>query len=306
VRGAPPAGRLLRAAAPVLLVALARAPSAAAATFHDTTAHLAILPARADGVALRLLLDTGDSRGLSIDAAAAGRLGLVVRPAAATAGERRGLFAPLAEPLGTARIEHLSIDVAAWEALDAVVIREDVALAAAVGAPYDGVIGAALLAGRCLVVDYPRRSVRFGDGREDCATSEAARRPALRYDGGYLVTDVDLGSGRRTALVDTASAVTFVDSRAAGPLHPATGDRRRFVDAGGTTAGLPRADIARLAAGGALLRGVGAFALDLAGIAGRPGAGAPPAAVLGADLLSRHRVVLDLVHGCFALETDPP
>jgi hypothetical protein len=48
--------------------------------------------------------------------------------------------------------------------------------------------------------------------------------------------------------------------------------------------------------------------LDLADDAGGglPGGTPPPVAILGADLLSRHRVVLDLVAGRFALEGDRP
>ena len=303
MRRAHTAGRLARAAAPVLLAALECARAATAATFQETPARLVILPARADGAALRLLLDTGDSGGLSIDAAAARRLGLAVRPSTAAAGDRRGLFGALSEPIGTLRVERLEVDDAVWGAIEATVTREDAALQAAVGAPYDGVIGAGLLAGRCLVVDYPRGTLAFETGEARDAALGHGRGAALRYVAGHLVTDVNLGTGTRAALIDTASAASFVDVSLAGPTGPEAPRTRGLVDAAGTTAGLPQARIARLSAGGTILRGVTALALDLAGLSVDPDAGEPPAALFGADVLARHRVVLDLAHGRFALET---
>jgi hypothetical protein len=63
----------------------------------------------------------------------------------------------------------------------------------------------------------------------------------------------------------------------------------------------------RLRAGGATLHDVTALALDLAGEpGGTPGGGAPPAAILGADLLSRQRVVIDLAAGRFVLGAGRP
>lgn len=304
MRCACPSDRLPRAAVLALLGALCPPSGAAAATFVDTPTHLVILTARADGVTLRLLLDTGDPSGLSIDATAAERLGLAVRAAPATSGGRRGLLGPLPEPLGTARIDRLSVDDAAWEAVEASVIREDATLAAAVGAHYDGVIGTALLAGRCLVLDYPRGTLKIGAGAAPCAARGSAGGAALRHLDGHLVTDVDLGRGRRTAIVDTASAATFVDVRGVGSWRPGSSGAWGLVDAGGSAAGLPAARIPRLAAGGTIVREFTALGLDLSDHAADADGGTPPAAILGADLLSRHRVVLDLVAGRFALEAE--
>lgn len=295
------------AIAAALAMALTQAPGGAAAAGFDSPAHLVILPALADGRPVRLLLDTGDPGGLTLDAAAVSRLGLAVGPppASASTGADRGLIGPLPTPLGTARIGRLAIDGALWSGVEALVIREETALARAVGAPYDGVIGTALLAGRRLVIDYRLRSVSFV---ADAAQADGGgdRGSALRLDAGRLLTQVDLGRGPRPALIDTASAATLVDPRAARSGRALPGGTKGLVDAGGTTAGLPSARLDALAAGGANLRGVDVLLLDLTDAAG---GGAPddmpPAAILGADLLARCRVVLDLVAGRFVLEEDP-
>ena len=81
------------------------------------------------------------------------------------------------------------------------------------------------------------------------------------------------------------------------------GSTRGFVDAGGTAAGLPSVRLDSMTVGGEILRGITALTLGLTdAVGGLPRGMPPPAAILGADLLARHRVVLDLVAGRFALE----
>jgi len=297
-----------RAASLAIMAALAPAGGNAAAASFDSPAHLVILPALADGHPIRLLLDTGDPGGLSLDPAAASRLGLAIGPAPARAGADRGLLGPLPIPMGMVRIGRLAIDNADWGGVEALVIREDAALARAVGAPYDGVIGTALLAGRRLVIDYRLRTLSFVADAAAAPDGEFDRGSALRLDGGRLLTEVDLGRGPRPALIDTASAATLVDPRAAGSWRAVPGGTKGLVDAGGTAAGLPSVRLDSIAAGGAILRGVTALTLDLTDAAGGglPRGMPPPAAILGADLLARHRVVLDLVAGRFALEGERP
>jgi len=287
------------AAIPALVAVLAPAGGDPAAAGFDSPAHLVIVPALAEGHPVRLLLDTGDPGGLALDAAVVQQLGLAIRPAPTPAGPARGLLGALPDPLGAARIGRLAIDGAEWSGVDALVIREAPALARAVSAPYDGVIGTALLNGRRLVIDYPLRTVSFVAD----AGAQDGRGSSLRLDGGRLLTTVDLGSGPHPAFIDTASAATFVDPRVGGPGRAVPGSTRGFVDAGGTSAGLPSTHFDSLAAGGAILRGVTAITLDLTEIAVdglHPGN--PAAAILGADLLARYRVVLDLAANRFALE----
>jgi len=297
---------LVRGAATLgILAALAPAGGAAAAAAFESPAHLVILPALADGQPVRLLLDTGDPGGLSLDAAAASRLGLAPGPAPAPtpAGAGGGLLGPLPIPLGTVRIGRLAIDDTGWSGVEALVIREDAALAHAVGVPYDGVIGAALLAGRRVVIDYRRRTLSFVADAVVAPDGGSDAGAALRLDGGRLLTEVDLGRGPRPALIDTASAATIVDPRAVGSWRAVPGSTKGFIDAGGTATGLPAVRLDSIAAGGAILRGITALSLDLTdAVGGLPRGMPPPAAILGADLLARHRVVLDLVAGRFALE----
>lgn len=303
---ARPAAVVRRLAALAVVAALAAAAGGAGAAPFDSPAHLVIVPALADGRPLRLLLDTGDPGALSLVAAAASRPGVAIGPAPAHATAGRGLLGPLPIPLGTVRIGRLAVDGAEWIGVEALVIREDAALARAVGAPYDGVIGAALLAGRRLVIDYPLRTVSFAADAAVGPVGGPGRGSALRLDAGRLLTEVDLGRGRRPAFIDTASAATLVDPGAAGPWQAVPGGTQGLVDAGGTAAGLPSARLERIAAGGKVLHGVTVLLLDLADGAGGglPAGTPPPAAILGADLLSRHRIVLDLVAGRFAIEGD--
>jgi hypothetical protein len=125
--------------------------------------------------------------------------------------------------------------------------------------------------------------------------------------GGRLLTEIEAGGRRGPALIDTGSAVTLLDPGAMGARDTVRAPRVGVVDASGQAGGLPSARLDRLLAGGALLRDVPVLLLPLDDRgAPEPPPGGAPIAILGADVLSLHRVVLDTAAGIFVMEGGRP
>lgn len=299
--------RRLLAAAFVIAALAAAAGDARAEVPFLAPGRLVVVTAAIEGRPARLLVDTGDPGRLLLYDDAAARLGL--RPGAPIAGTRRGLFgsAPgLRRPL---HVDHLAVDGAAWSAVEGAVIPAEPDLARAVGAGFDGILGAALLEGRRLVLDYRARTLQIdAPGATAPRAGPAASAPAgapLRIVDGRIVTTVLLSIGPRAALVDTAAATSLVDGTALGrtPAGAAAG----AIDAEGRAAGLPTARLGRITAGGRRFGDAGALVVDLATWFSPPASGdaQPIALVLGADLLAEGRATLDLGAGRFTLEPAP-
>jgi hypothetical protein len=313
---APRPGAILRAATALVAAALPAAVLGAADPIpFESPSGLVIVHARVDGGHdLRILLDTGDPGGLTLHESAARALGLASGPS--RPGTARGLGGGARVGRRPALLRELAIGGTTWRDLAIDVVPANLAFAAGVGAELDGCMGTALIADLRVSLDYAARTLRLdrGAGRD----LDAGRGTPLRLSGGRLLTTVNLAGVPAVALIDTGSAVTFVDGAvvdgavvggAMGSTSAATPpDEVRVVDANGHVETLATVRVAGLAAGGAPAAEFAAVPADLARrLAGFLPPGAPtPTVVLGADLLSRHRVILDLAAGIFIMDRGRP
>src|SRR5204863_307762 len=138
------------------------------------------------------------------------------------------------------------------------------------------------------------------------ATSPPGERTdTLSFIEGRLLTWIDAQGSTIPALIDTASARSLIE-RGVG-LSSATSGRVRLADAAGGATSYPTIRVRDLVVGGAAIESADMVEVDL----GRRLApilppGSPRLrAVVGADILSGHRVVIDPAAGRFILEPAP-
>jgi len=265
---------------------------------------------------LHLLLDTGDPGGVTLTAAAARALGLSAGPP--RPGVARGMNGPSAIARRSARLDSLSLDGVTWRDLPIDVVEGARTLPEEPGSAIDGAVGVDLLRDRRLTIDYPARRLTIasegaaatGDADATTASGGPTAPPGdvtvgLRLLEGRLLTSIRAGGKIFPAWIDTASGRSLIE-RGAGLESEAAGVAR-LVDAVGSARSFPAIRVTGLAAGGAAIEWADLLEVDLArsltGIL--PGGSPPPGAILGADLLSRYRVVIDPAAGRFILETAP-
>jgi Aspartyl protease len=280
---------------------------------------------------LRLLLDTGDPGGVTLTTAAARALGLSIGPV--RPGVARGLNGSTPIARRAARLRALTLDATTWSDLAIEVVEGARTLPEGLGSEIDGAVGVDLFRDQRLTIDYASRWLSLapgGDGESGARNSSgvesapaAAASPAaandaaaatdpaagatadLRIVEGRWLTSIHASGETLPALIDTASARSLIE-RGAGLPSEAAGTAR-LVDAGGSAGAFPAIRLVDLVAGGAAIESSDWVEVDLGRrLAGILTAGSPiPAAILGADLLSRHRVVIDPVAGRFILEAAP-
>lgn len=295
---APAAAALALAAA---LLAAARAPAAPPVSrLLHTPSGLPIVTARIGTGVARLLLDTGDTGGLSLDDRAAARLGLVV--AGRTGRKGRALLGRGVVARGVARVDRLSLGGRVWRGLDATVVPAAALFRESLREAVDGAAGLGLFAGGTIVLDDASGTFALAaEGDSDAMPDGGA---PLRLSGGRLITEVSLDGEPAAALIDTGSAVTLVDASLAAGSPEEPGPPRPIVDASGAARVLVPRRLASLLVGGTTLRGVPAVPLDLAARLAPPADHPGPriGLVIGADLFAGRRVTLDASRGRFRIE----
>lgn len=264
---------------------------------------------------LRLLLDTGDPGGVTLVASAARALGL--SPGSARPGVAHGLNGSSPIERRSAVLPALALDDMTWRDLPIDVTERSDSLPDGIGAEVDGVIGAGTVGAARLTIDYAARRLWLApaeSGGESmpgpisggAMPPSGGRTEILRCVGGRLITWIDAGGSTIPALIDTGSARSLIE-RGAG-LWSATTGRVRLADAAGGAASYPTVRVRDLVVGGATIESSDLVEIDL----GRHLAlilppGAPTLqAVVGADILSGHRVVIDPAAGRFILESATP
>jgi hypothetical protein len=312
--------RVIAAVLPFLVIAVAAADGAgdsrAGGAPFDSPGGLVIARAEARGGhgparGLRLLLDSGDPGGVTLFASAARALGLP--PGPARPGVALGLNGSVPVERRSARLPALTLDGMTWHDLPVEVIERSDSLPKGVGAEVDGVIGAGMASGLRVVIDYAARRLSVGPARDargpepgpsggGASAPPAGRSETLRCVDGRWLTWVDAGGSTLPALIDTASARTLIDRGAAR----SSGSRGavRLSDAAGHAASYPAIRVRDLVVGGAAIESADMVEVEL-------GRGLAPilspasstiGVVVGADILSGHRVLIDPAAGRFILE----
>ncbi len=168
-----------------------------------------VVSARVGGETLAMMLDTGVDPSL-VDLAVARRLGLTL-DAEGSQGSGGGSEVNLA--YGTTMP---SVALGALRATGLAAVAIDLSKnAAALGRPLDGVLGQSLLADRMVVIDYPRRVVRFHADRRTFDRELRRRRRdsrialPFRYADEILIDGVRVDGRPVTANLDTGSNATF-------------------------------------------------------------------------------------------------
>ncbi len=259
---------------------------------------------------LRLLLDTGDPGGVTLFASAARALGLSL--VSACPGVVHGLNGSAPFERKSARLPALALDAMAWRDLPIDVLERSDSLPAGIGAELEGVIGCAMVRDTRLTIDYAARRLWLvpGGGMNGAAADAAVdvaieapgeRSEILRFIEGRLLTRIDAGGATLPALIDTASARTLIE-RGAG-LSSTTEGSALLADATGGATSYPTIRVRDLVVGGAAIESAELVEVDLGSrLAPFPSPGSPaPRAVVGADILSGRRVVIDPAAGRFIL-----
>jgi len=154
----------------------------------DCPSGLVIMTARLNGRAhVRLLLDTGDPSGFTLDTATARAIGLPLsertptRATGVVGSERYTLYRAR---VGSFLLGGLSArDLSIWTAPDAVLIAKTI------GIQVDGFVGVDLLRGIVVTIDYPARQITFtppGSGRRPAAPAGTRFMP-MRLEGNRIV-----------------------------------------------------------------------------------------------------------------------
>jgi hypothetical protein len=203
-----------------------------------------------------------------------------------------------------------------WSNLPIDVTERAASLPDGIGAEVDGVIGAGTVRAAHLTIDYVARRLWLapasGEGGSaqgrvvgGPASPPGERRDVLRFLGGRFLTWIDAAGSTLPALIDTASARSLVEPGAG--LSSGTTGHVRLADAAGSAIDYPTIRLRDLVVGGVAIESAELVEVDF----DRLLAPIPPPesprirAVIGADLLSGHRVVIDLAAGRFILETSP-
>jgi hypothetical protein len=263
----------------------------------DSPSGLVILTGRINGRSqVRLLLDTGDPSGFTLDTRTARRLGLDLdektptRAAGVVGSQRYDLYRTRVDSflLGGLSARDFSI----WTAPDAAL------LARTIGTRVDGFVGVDLLRGLVVTIAYPRRQITFAlpDTSPAGKTGEPAAVP-MRLEGNRIVIEATLNGGEtRSMILDTAAGTTFIAASdvALTRATPAT-RTTRIADSSGQVASVPVRILPSLTFGGVTEENVPVVPYDFDSLNRGLFAETPHnvAGILGSDVLSRHVLVLD-------------
>jgi hypothetical protein len=263
---------------------------------------------------LRLLLDTGDPGGVTLFASAARALGL--SPGPVRPGVAYGLNGSRSIERRSAVLPALALDDMIWRDLPIDVTERADSLPDGTGAEVEGVIGAGTVGAARLTIDYAARRLWLAPtGDEEgsmpgpvaggAASPPGERTEILRFVEGRLLAWIDAEGSTVPALIDTASARSLIEPGAG--LAPATSGRVRLADAAGGAASYSTIRVRDLVVGGAAIESADMVEVDLGRrLAPMLSPGSPRLrAVVGADILSGHRVVIDPAAGRFILEPAP-
>src|SRR6266850_611244 len=264
----------------------------------DSPSGLIILTARINGRAqVRLLLDTGDPSGFTLDARKARALGLPLTDRTPT--RATGMVGSERFDLYRARVDSFLLgglsarDFSIWTAPDAAL------LAKMTGARVDGFVGVDLLRGLHVTLSYPTRQITFAPPAAPLPGQTAPDAPGvpLRLDGNRIVVDVLLdGREVRPMLIDTAAGATFIAQSDEALTRPSpTGATTQIVDSSGTAISVPIRILPSLAFGGTEMRDVPVVPYDFEELRRALFASTSHdvSGILGSDVLSRCVVVLD-------------
>ncbi|HEU4401701.1 MAG TPA: aspartyl protease family protein [Candidatus Polarisedimenticolia bacterium] len=295
----------------------------------DSPSGLVILTARINGRSqVRLLLDTGDPSGFTLDTRIARELGLPLDSRTATratgvVGSQR--FNLYRARVGSFLLGGLSArDFSIWTAPDALLIGKTL------GIRVDGFVGVDLLRGLTVTLDYPARQITFAPpaageaippapgGSQGASPEPAGAQPdsgglagvPLRLEGNRIVVDALLnGTETRAMVVDTAAGTTFIAEGDLALTRPSPkGATTQIVDSSGGAVSVSLRILPSLAFGGAVARDVAVVPYDFEALKQGLFAGTPHAVsgILGSDLLSRHVVVLDFPRRTLRIDPKRP
>ena len=264
----------------------------------DSPSGLIILTARINGRSqVRLLLDTGDPSGFTLDARKARAVGLPLTDRTPT--RATGMVGSERFDLYRARVESFLLgglsarDFSIWTAPDAAL------LAKMTGARVDGFVGVDLLRGLHVTLSYPTRQITFAPPAAPPQGQAAPQPPGvpLRLEGNRIVVDVLLdGREARPMLIDTAAGATFIAQSDEALTRPSpTGAATQIVDSSGTAISVPIRILPSLAFGGVEVRDVPVVPYDFEELRRALFASTSHdvSGILGSDVLSRCVVVLD-------------
>jgi Aspartyl protease len=263
----------------------------------DSPSGLVIMTARLNGEShVRLLLDTGDPSGFTLDTATARSIGLPLsqrtptRATGVVGSERYTLYRAFVRSflLGGLSAHDLSI----WTAPDAVLIAKTI------GIHVDGFVGVDLLRGLSVTINYPARQITFSS-----PTGESRPKPVdgtgmpMRLEGNRIVFDAMLNDTEtRAVILDTAAGTTFIAESDLPLTRPAPAGRStEIVDSSGTAVSVPLRILPRLRLGQSVLQDVPVVPYDFEALNRDLFASTlhPVAGIIGSDILSRHVITLD-------------
>jgi len=257
----------------------------------ESPSGLVIMTGRINGRShVRLLLDTGDPSGFTLDTKTARAIGLPLsertptRATGVVGSERYTLYRAQVQSflLGGLSARDLTI----WTAPDAVLI------ARTIGIHVDGFVGVDLLRGLIVTIDYPTRQITFG-----LPAAKDPRGIPMRLDGNRIVLEVTLnGSESRSMILDTAAETTFISESDLPLTRPSPAGRTtQIVDSSGGAVSVPVRILPKLRIGDVVDEQVPVVPYDFESLGRGLFAGMPAlvSGIIGSDVLSRHVVVLD-------------
>ena len=283
-------------------------PSATATAFDFDSPHgLVIVEGRIDDRSeVRLLIDTGDPAGLTLDHDMAQTMGLNLNGGESFRAHGVAGSSPAVQP--RTRVEVLDLGGIRLRDLDVLALPSDTRFEKAVGVDLDGSIGLDLLRDMVVTIDYPERRISLAPPVPARSEGPATRRGApLHLRGGRLWVDVVVnGRETRSMILDTGSAATLIAPAARSLVRPASGGGMRIVDLTGAIATLPARVLPSLGFGGVVVEQVPVALYDFEPLLPAHLTGDTFLGLIGADLLSRHVVVLDLPGGWLRVERAAP
>ena len=247
---------------------------------------------------LRLLIDTGDPGGLSLDAASASRAGLTL--GAGVRERATGVAGSRIHTIYHGRIGLFALGSIEYGDLEFRTAPDAARMSRTLGIGVDGFIGLGLLRGLIMTIDYPAGTLTF---EHPAPPDDGGWEPAwtaIDLENDRIVIDTMLnGSLPRRMILDTASAVTLVES--SDLKEPAGGGTRvaTVVDGGLTTTTLAVANLRSFEFAGVRMHDVPVLSFDFRALSADTDASIPPgvAGLIGADLLAGHIVRIDLEGG---------
>ncbi len=276
----------------------------------DSPSGLVIMTARLNGQShVRLLLDTGDPSGFTLDTATARAIGLPLSERTPT--RATGVVGSERYTLYRARIRSFLLgglsarDLSIWTAPDAVLIAKTI------GIQVDGFVGVELLRGLRVTIDYPARQITFAPpaGAPGQADGGRAGWLPMRLEGNRIVFEAILnGTERRSVILDTAAETTFIAEPDLPLTRPSPSEKTtQIVDSSGSTVSVPVRVLPRLQMGEASLTDVPVVPFDFETLNRDLFASTPHtvAGIVGSDVLSRQIVVLDFPNRALAFRPAP-